>query len=201
MSPPYAAVVLAGGAGRRMGGQAKPELVLAGRRLVDRVLDAVPDAQPRIVVGPPLRVPDGVHQVQEEPPGGGPVAGLAAALPLIPTEWLVLVAADLPFLTPAVLRTLLSRAGGRDGALLTDDTGRDQLLVGAWSVPALRAALGTVPSVDGASLYSVLGGLDAARVSWQVAPGTAPPWWDCDRVEDLDQARRWIAATSEGGHG
>lgn len=199
MNPPYAAVVLAGGAARRMGGRAKPELVLAGRRLVDRVLDAVPDAQPRIVVGPPLRTPAGVHQVQEKPPGGGPVAGLAAALPLVPTGWLVLVAADLPFLTTAVVRTLLSRAAGRDGALLTDDTGRDQLLIGAWSVPALTAAVRAQPSVDGAPLYGVLRRLDAARVSWQVAPGTAPPWWDCDRVEDLDQARRWIAAATEGG--
>jgi len=199
VDPPYAAVVLAGGAARRMGGQAKPELLLAGRRLLDRVLDAVPDAEPRIVVGPALGVPAGVRQIQEEPPGGGPVAGLAAALALVPTAWLVLLAADLPFLTAAVIRTLLTSAAGRDGALLTDDTGRDQLLISALSVPALAAALSRLPSVDGAPLHRVLGRLDVARVSWQVAPGTPPPWWDCDRVEDLEQARRWIAASTEGG--
>lgn len=182
-----------------MGGQAKPELVLAGQRLLDRVLDAVAEAEPRIVVGPARPVPPGVRQVQETPPGGGPVAGLAAALPLVATEWVVLVAADLPFLTAEVIRTLLSSAAGRDGALLTDDTGRDQLLIGAWSVPALRAAVHAQPAVEGAPLYGVLRRLDAARVSWQVAPGTPPPWWDCDRVEDLDQARRWLGEATDGG--
>ncbi|MGN9812359.1 NTP transferase domain-containing protein [Micromonospora sp. BQ11] len=48
----YAAVVLAGGAARRMGGTDKPARLVAGRPMRDRVLAAVPDADPRILVGP-----------------------------------------------------------------------------------------------------------------------------------------------------
>lgn len=199
MTTQHAAVVLAGGAARRMGGSPKPELVLGGRRLLDRVLDAVGEAAPRIVVGPPRRLPAGVRHVQEEPPGGGPVAGLAAALPLVTTAWLILVAADLPFLTADVVQTLLRSADGRDGALLVDEAGRDQLLVGAWSVTALRAAVASSPTVEGASLYGLLRRLDAGRVAWEVPPGTPPPWWDCDRPEDLDRARQWLGDPTDGG--
>ncbi len=199
MTPPYAAIVLAGGTARRLGGQAKPELRLGGRRLLDLVLDSVQDAEPRVVVGPAMSVPAGVRVVREKPTGGGPVAGLAAGLAAVDAdvELVAVLAADLPFLTRGVIVRLIHSVA--DGAVLVDDTGRDQLLIGAWSVPALQAAVERQPTVDGAPLYGVLGRLDAVRVSWQVAPGTPPPWWDCDRVEDLDQARRWLGETTDGG--
>jgi molybdopterin-guanine dinucleotide biosynthesis protein A len=77
----YAAVILAGGAGRRLGGATKPLIPVGGRTMLDRVLAAVADATPRIVVGPAeLAVPPGVIRISEHPPGGGPVAALAAAL-------------------------------------------------------------------------------------------------------------------------
>ena len=53
--PPYTAVVLAGGRAARLGGLAKPQLEVGGRTMLDAVLDAVPDARQRIVVGPELR--------------------------------------------------------------------------------------------------------------------------------------------------
>ncbi|MBO0869424.1 MAG: NTP transferase domain-containing protein, partial [Micromonosporaceae bacterium] len=57
----YAAVILAGGAGRRLGGLAKPALTVGGTRMVDRVLAAVADAGPRVVVAPgDLPLPAGV---------------------------------------------------------------------------------------------------------------------------------------------
>ncbi len=77
----YAAVILAGGAGRRLGGAGKPMLAVRGRPMLERVLDAVADADVTIVVGPPtLPLPGGVVRVSEEPPGGGPVAATAAGL-------------------------------------------------------------------------------------------------------------------------
>jgi molybdopterin-guanine dinucleotide biosynthesis protein A len=77
----YAAVILAGGAARRLGGVSKPMLPVGGRSMLARVLAAVPDARPRVVVGPPeLALPPGVLRAQEQPPGGGPVAATAAGL-------------------------------------------------------------------------------------------------------------------------
>ncbi|WP_192771933.1 molybdenum cofactor guanylyltransferase [Plantactinospora soyae] len=76
-------MVLAGGAGRRMGGVDKPALPVGGTPMRDRVLAAVVDAAPRIVVGATGDLPAGVHGTREQPPGGGPVAATAAGLSLI----------------------------------------------------------------------------------------------------------------------
>jgi molybdopterin-guanine dinucleotide biosynthesis protein A len=86
-----AAVILAGGAARRVGGAMKPAYRIGGRMLVERVLDAVPTPQwwPRIVVGPPELaqfLPADVRLTREVPAGGGPVAAIAAGLALVPAH-------------------------------------------------------------------------------------------------------------------
>lgn len=110
--PGYAAVVLAGGAARRLGGVRKPALAVAGRSMLDRVLSAVSDAAVRVVVGPAdLPVPAGVRVTLETPPGGGPVAGTAAGLALVPADvpLVALLAADLPLLRPEAVNLLRAR--------------------------------------------------------------------------------------------
>ncbi|MFG1738268.1 molybdenum cofactor guanylyltransferase [Micromonospora chalcea] len=104
----YAAVVLAGGAARRMGGVDKPARPVGGRPMLHRVLAAVADADQRIVVGPSGPLPDGVRTTREEPPGGGPVAATAAGLALLDpaTTTVALLAADLPLLTAAAVTEL-----------------------------------------------------------------------------------------------
>jgi hypothetical protein len=89
---PFDAVVLAGGASRRMG-QDKTTLYVGGLTLLDRVLASVAGAGRVVVVGPqrpvarevvvgPQRpVAREVVWALEEPPGAGPVAALAAGLP------------------------------------------------------------------------------------------------------------------------
>jgi molybdopterin-guanine dinucleotide biosynthesis protein A len=184
--PPYAAVVLAGGRAARMGGQAKPQLEVGGRAIIERVLAAVPDAAPRIVVGPPQPVPPDVLVVREEPPRGGPVAAIKAGLGHVPGEVVALLAGDLPFLTAGLVRALRERLTG-DGVLVVDDTGRDQLLLGVWRTAALRAA---VADVDGpTSVRRVLAPLAVRRLHPELAPGQPPPWTDCDTPADLARAR------------
>ncbi|RQX08089.1 molybdenum cofactor guanylyltransferase [Micromonospora inaquosa] len=106
----YAAVVLAGGAARRMGGVDKPALPVGGQPMRDRVLAAVTDAVPRVLVGAADAVPAGVLVVREDPPGGGPVAAAAAGLALLDadTGMVALLAADLPLLTRAAIGDLLN---------------------------------------------------------------------------------------------
>lgn len=75
------AIVLAGGTGRRLGGASKPDVVLAGERLLDRVLAAVAARRRICVVAPEsVRLPAGVLRTLEDPPHGGPVAGISAGL-------------------------------------------------------------------------------------------------------------------------
>ena len=72
-------VVLAGGRSRRFGSD-KLEADLDGRSLLDATLASVPAALPVVVVGPERPVRRSVRFAREEPPGGGPTAGLVAGL-------------------------------------------------------------------------------------------------------------------------
>ncbi|MFC9058200.1 NTP transferase domain-containing protein [Streptomyces sp. NPDC057074] len=139
----YDAVVLAGGAARRLGGADKPGLRVGGRALLDRVLAACAGARTTVVVAAPRPTARPVTWAREDPPGGGPLAALAAGLRHTTAEYVVVLSADLPFLgEPTVARLLSALAAGEaDGVLLTDADGRDQPLVAAYRASAVRREL------------------------------------------------------------
>lgn len=217
----YAALVLAGGAGRRLGGVDKSRLPVGGRPMRDRVLDAVADARPRILVGPGP-APAGVLRARETPPGSGPVPATAAGLALLGPEVteVALLAADLPLLTAAAVTALRARlaAGDCDGVCYRDDRGRRQQLCGVWRVAALRTALDRLretgaperdqlrdtraperdrlreagaPELAGASMRALLAGCRVAELD--PPPHVPPPWFDCDTPEDVRRAQGWLA--------
>jgi molybdopterin-guanine dinucleotide biosynthesis protein A len=189
----FAAVVLAGGSGRRLGGPAKPTLGVGGEPMLLRVLAAVGAADQRVVVGPPELaplLPGGVRLTREEPAGGGPVAALGAGLALLdPTvERVAVLAADLPLLSVAAVELLLARFAG-DGVVYVDGDGRRQWLCGVWRAEVLRRLTAGDPvGLVGRSLRGLFGDL---RVGEVVAPaGAPPPWYDCDTRDELGAAQR-----------
>jgi molybdopterin-guanine dinucleotide biosynthesis protein A len=188
--PPYTAVVLAGGKAARLGGQAKPQLIVGGRPILAAVLDAVADAERRIVVGPPQPVPPDVLLVREQPPRGGPVAAVRAGLAAVDSEVVAVLAGDLPFVTGALIGRLREQLTG-DGVLVVDDAGRDQYLLGAWRTAALRAAVAGPQGPT--SLRRVLAPLAVRRFRPEVRSGEPPPWLDCDTPADLARARSLAA--------
>ncbi len=187
-------MVLAGGRGRRLGGPAKPVLPVAGTPMLLRVLSAAAAAEPRIVVGPPELaevLPAGVRLTWERPPGGGPVAAMAAGLDLVERGPVAVLAADLPLLSPMALDRLRTALGAADGVVYVDGAGRRQWLCGMWRLSPLRARLGVMARAGplaGRSLGSVLGDLRVAVVAG--AEGEQPPWYDCDTPEELSAAER-----------
>lgn len=194
----FDAVILAGGAARRMGGAAKPDEDVGGRSMLAWVADAVAAAGRIVVVGPRRPVPDGSAArfvgVQEDPPGAGPVPALAAGLTRVRASQVALLAADLPFLRAEHIDRLRAALDAAAGAVLVDDSGRPQWLCGVWRTAPLATALARY---DGASLRGLLGPLQPRRVT---VPATSrPPWYDCDTPEQLATARRW-AATPPGMH-
>jgi len=201
----YDAVVLAGGAARRLGGADKPGVRVGGRALLDRVLAACADARTTVVVADPRPTVRPVTWARERPPGGGPVAALYAGLRHTTAQDVVVLSADLPFLTEETVRRLLTALGTSDaeGVLLTDTDGRDQPLVAAYRTSALRrelTVLNGVPARSGSAesggltglpLRRLTAGLDLTRVPDPVAS------FDCDTWDDIATAR---ARIREHGH-
>ncbi len=193
----YDAVVLAGGAARRLGGADKPAVRVGGRPLLDRVLTACADARATVVVAGPRPTARPVTWAREDPPGGGPVAALDAGLRHVTAEHVVLLSADLPFLDARTVAALLDtlRRSAADGVLLTDADGRDQPLVAAYRVPSLRRELAGLSVAHGGTaglpLRRLTGALDLLRISDPVAS------FDCDTWDDIATAR---ARIREHGH-
>jgi molybdopterin-guanine dinucleotide biosynthesis protein A len=180
----YDAIVLAGGRARRLGGAAKPQLTVGGRTLLDAAVAAVARAGQVVVVGPEQPVGRPVIWRREEPPGGGPVAALAAGLPATSAPLVVVLAADLPAIAPAV-PALLAAVPMDGAAVLTDAAGRANYLAAVWSRPALAAALASLGRVDGAAMRALV----AATPSVVPVPDAGGWGQDCDTWDELARAR------------
>ncbi|MET9498261.1 DUF6457 domain-containing protein [Streptomyces sp. NPDC006552] len=211
-APAHDAVVLAGGAARRLGGADKPGVRVGGRALLDRVLSACAGARATVVVAEPRPTARPVVWAREEPPGGGPLAALDAGIGALERQaagaargvWaqsVVVLSADLPFLGERTVRTLLDTLDARDdtqdvdGALLTDGDGRDQPLVAVYRTDALRRVLAALRTEHGAltglPLRLLVRNLKLTRITDPVAS------FDCDTWDDIAAARSRIR---EHGH-
>jgi molybdopterin-guanine dinucleotide biosynthesis protein A len=158
-----------------MGGGDKTALAVAGTTLRAAALTALGGAERRIVVGPG-------GDLVEEPPGGGPLAAVAAGLSRVEAAIVVVLAADLPFVTVDAVEAL----AGRANAVAVDCEGRPQYLLAAFRSEDLRRALPA--DTAGRSLRSVI---DQMKPSLIALDGDPPPWWDCDTPDDLARARMW----------
>jgi len=187
----YDAIILAGGRGARLGAPSKPDLQVAGHRMLDIALAAARGANRIVVVGD-VEVPEGVLRTCEEPIFGGPVAGLAAGLLCLtdPAEWTLLLACDLPDAEAAVAQLVTAAPGPEhDGACLLDPDGRNQWLLGCYRTAALAARLSDRGDPPLTALHRLLGPLSLLGID----PGPAI-------VDDLDtpaDARRWAIILTE----
>ena len=202
MTTSYDAVVLAGGAARRLGGADKPALALGGRTLLDRVLAVCADAERTVVVGPRRPTDRPVRWAREEPPGGGPLPALAAGLAALtgpdrPPVVLVL-AADLPFLTPDTVAALTGAlTEDCDGVLLTDSGGRDQPLAAAYRAEPLRREAALLRSEHGTLSGLPLRLLTAELALCRIADPTGRDSFDCDTWDDVAVARYHLGTSDE----
>jgi molybdopterin-guanine dinucleotide biosynthesis protein A len=147
-APVVTGIVLAGGAGRRMGGVDKAALVVGGHTLLDRVLGAAGSVCARPVVVGPVRdtAADGVRFTVEAHPGGGPVPAVAAGLAQAPEEEVpeaqvvVVLAVDFALLRSSDVRRLVAALDGPglEAAAAADHRGRPNPLLAAYRADSLR---------------------------------------------------------------
>lgn len=167
----WTAIVLTGGGSTRLGRDKITEQ-LGGQRLIDRVLAALP--VPTIVVGPDPGT--GVLVTREDPPGGGPAAGIAAGLAVVETPYVGVLAADMPFAAP----TLVALPNPKRDALVPRAGGHPQPLCARYRTDALRAA----HPAAGMSMRALLDRLDVEFIDLPEAAFT-----DIDTEADLEAAR------------
>lgn len=188
-------VLLAGGRSTRMGSDKAP-LPVAGRRLIDHVLDELAGwaGRGRVVVVAPqtLAVPGWVLQTMESPPAGGPVAGLFAGLEALEAaddSHILLLSCDAP--RAARLAEPLAEAAERhhnaDGVLASAG-GRRQYLLAVYRVAGLRRGLRAIRP-DGDPHGTSMRNLVAELVTVEL-PVSAELAADLD---DPAQLRRWLA--------
>ncbi|TMQ05170.1 MAG: molybdenum cofactor guanylyltransferase [Deltaproteobacteria bacterium] len=131
------AVILAGGKATRLGGVDKRELVVGGRTIFERQVEALAPCVAEIIVSSPRPVP-GYRTVADAMPGIGPIAGIAAGLAAATTPWLLVIAGDMPYMHRAFLELLLSRGDTECDAVGIRIRGLPEPLCTALRVAAWR---------------------------------------------------------------
>ncbi|RFA19081.1 molybdenum cofactor guanylyltransferase [Subtercola boreus] len=184
----FDAIVLAGGRSSRLSGVPKALLVYDGRTLLERSLDAVQDARRRVIVGDAAVCGSALGGsalggraplfAREEPPFAGPAAGIAAGYAALqgdagaaaggargaadasaaPSDFVLVLACDMPRVAFAVTALLAARAGwdagsaggmvsadggvaGEDGVVARSVDGRRQILAALYRTHSLGEAI------------------------------------------------------------
>ena len=110
------AFIQCGGRSRRMG-RNKAQLVLGDTTVLGRVIAAARAVSDRVVLvtsDPEAYVSYGLEMVPDRWPGEGPLGGIGTALTHALTARVLVLACDVPLVTPELLGYLMERAEGTD---------------------------------------------------------------------------------------
>jgi len=140
-------VILAGGQGKRMGGDKGLQL-LRGRPLVQWVLDSVRSQSSEILISANSSSAEystfGYPVIADRlPEGSGPLAGLQSALIAARHEWVASVPCDTPFLPADLIARLHAAIGDAEAAVAVVD-GKKQPTIALYRkrvLPGLEAYL------------------------------------------------------------
>ena len=199
-----AAVVVAGGASRRLNHVPKASLSDGTSTLLDCALEAVAAASPRVVVGPEsLPLPPEVLRTREDPPFSGPAAAIHAGLECIAAacersqtpvpNWCLILGVDTPRIAPAVQQLIAAARNAEQtcaehaaGFSPTDSEasagfwgvseGIYQPLVGIYRFEAIRSVFST--GTTDASVRSFLRRLNPAAVQMSAADTADVDTWE-----------------------
>jgi molybdenum cofactor guanylyltransferase len=193
------AFILTGGRSTRMGSD-KASLELDGITLADRAVSIARTTNlfSRVrVVGPSLIKEDAVADRFEN---RGPLGGLHAALNAAETDWIFLLAGDLPFVTPELIACLSSfRGNAVDAVVPFQSEGRAQPLCAFYRVEkCLPAATRLLERRDDAALRDILDEVRSRKVAFEEISnlsGSQHFFRNINTPDDLEEARRVCALT------
>src|SRR5688572_22304284 len=113
------AAILAGGRARRFDGRDKGALLVEGRTIFERQLEALSTAASDIMVVGSLPPPSElqIRVFPDRRPNRGPLAGLETALAEAFEPVVIVVACDMPFVTTELFGHLVARVQSLDAAV------------------------------------------------------------------------------------
>lgn len=198
--PDVTLAILAGGRARRLGGAAKGLLEVDGRTTLSRLLDL------RALTGDAFLVADDprpyasypVRAIADVLKGRGAPGGLHAALSHSATPWVVLVACDMPFVSPALVEALLDVRAPEASWVCAEKDGVLEPMPGVYAARwagAVGAALPQNPSLRG-----LLGGSPGRIVPAERLRGVDPDLRSFASINAPEDAERWGVALPPARH-
>lgn len=179
------ALILAGGASRRMG-QDKARVLLGEQTLLQRVSAIVQPLFAEVIVS--VRQPRAdchLKQVCDDPRHAGPLAGLAAGLAHSKTPWLFVVACDMPFITRQLIENIDKFREGVD-AVVPVVQGYPQPMAAFYATRCLGALREILDDSGRHSLRELLDRLNVRYVNEADLRETdLRSFFDLDTPEDL----------------
>ena len=143
----WTAAILAGGRATRFGGRDKSALVVDGRSIRDRQIDALGAfAHEILIVGPaPADSAENtasahVRSVPDLAPGLGPLGGIHTALVEAHGDAIAVVACDMPYISAALLQYLLGLTPGGAAAVVPKTGGGYHPLCAAYTHACIEPA-------------------------------------------------------------
>jgi hypothetical protein len=185
-------IVLSGGTSSRFGAD-KSQAILGHQQLIHHVLTGIPSEFEIIVVGAdPLFSGAPYTCVQENPIGGGPVAGISAALEICESEVVGVIATDMPFALSHMLHLYTAMTSHDDVVMYVDSTGFRQPLAAVYRVEALEQALSKLGEVHGQSMRALISHLQVHEIP--MSPEIEKAMIDVDTPHDLVAAMQYLAS-------
>jgi molybdopterin-guanine dinucleotide biosynthesis protein A len=158
----WTAAILAGGRASRFGGADKSSLVVGGRSILDRQLDVLANLTPHVFMvsrSTSLRWETRTPVVLDRTARAGPLGGIYTALLEAPTDQVLVLACDMPFITAPFLSRLMALGNGPEAVVPCDASGRHPLCASYT-----RRIADRLEERLGAGNFRVLDALDALDV-------------------------------------
>jgi molybdenum cofactor guanylyltransferase len=179
-------------------GQDKAALVLGGRTLLDRVIDAASAVAEEIIVVvrpgvqlPRLQATSAIRFVEDEAADEGPLIGIVSGLARLQAPVALIVACDQPFVRPGLLGLLAERAREHVAIVPVVD-GRPQPMCSAVRTEALAQLRALVASGTRAAtaLADLPGALLLPRDAWSEADPDGRSFIGVNTPEEFAYAQR-----------
>lgn len=186
MSEKLSAMILTGGSSSRFGSN-KSLAMLEGKTLLSHLLADLAIEIDVVIVGPIFESQmRSLKFVQEDPAGGGPVAAVDAGLAMIDTEFVALIATDMPFAAAVIHELSNSLELSIDGLVPLDREGIPQTLCAIYRTNALKKALEKLGNPQGRSMRSLTALLHLREI--ELTAALKSRLLDIDTPEELQQA-------------